>query len=138
MEADQSASAIRALCKKAYGPLTVIAWSSNRWGVIDAALLDCHEVRHQLLNRTPEDCIKLLMATKTTGTGLVRSLPAVLLLVAAILQEKIRVNREQAIELQAARRQALDDLWSILDDTEPEEPHVRPITRRKRGVQQRL
>lgn len=135
MEAEQSAYAVRALCGKTYGPLTVIAWPNHRWGVVESASLDRHDVRHQLLTQTAEGCVTLLSTTKVTGNGLARSLPAVLLLVAAILQEKARANRNHAIELQAARREALDDLWILIDDTEPEQPHVRPFNRPERRAQ---
>lgn len=137
MEAEQSAYAVRALCEKTYGPLTVIGWPNHRWGVIETDALDRHEVRCQLLTRSPESCAKWLSTTKTMGDGLARSLPAALLLAAAILHERARARRGQAVELQAARRQALDDVWALLDDTEPEQPHVRAFKGPERWAQPR-
>lgn len=114
-------------CSTPYGPFVIVHWPPHRWGVMRAAWLDEPAVCCHLVNEPPERCRDWLLTTATSPEALMSTRVAALQLVAALLQDAARHDVKQSVLLLAARREALDALWSLVDETEPEQPHVRAL-----------
>lgn len=127
MDAHQLRGLLEERCSTPYGPFVIVHWPPQWWGVMRAAWLDEAAFCHHLLNETPERCRDWLLTTATSPEALMSIRGAALQLVAALLQEAARKDIKQSALLLAARREALDALWSLVDETGPEQPHVRAL-----------
>lgn len=137
MEENFLRAALQARCSMPYGPFVIVHWPPQWWGVMRAAWLEEVAVCRHLLDEPPERCRTWLLTTTTSPEALMSTRVAALQMVAALLQEAARHDIKHSAALLAARREALDALWSLVDDTELEQPHVRPIERPERRAQPR-
>ncbi len=125
METNLVQAALRQRCSKPYGPFVIVHWPPQRWGVMRAIWLEDTVVCRHLLSEPAVRCRAWLLRTTTLPEPLMPTPVAALQLLAALLEEEARQDTKQSSLLLAARREALDALWGLVDDTEPEQPHVR-------------
>ncbi len=116
-------------CSRPYGPFVILHWPPQQWGVMRADRLDDEATCLQVLHAPSQACQALLCAPRTSPESVMPTLAAALLRVAALLKEEARRDPKQASDLLAERRIALAELWLLIDDTEPEQPHVRAAVR---------
>ncbi len=116
-------------CSRPYGPFVILQWPPQQWGVMRTDWLEDDAIFMQVLHSPAEACRPWLCAPRTSPDSVMPTLAAALLRVAALLKEEARQDPKQAAALLAERRVALAELWSMIDDTEPEQPHVRAAVR---------